>query len=228
MTKQHPYHPYKWSTDSIYQCLRKRIMDFELYPGSRVTEVRLADEFGVSRTPVREALQRLSTEGYLTIKPKTGCFIRELHMADLLENYDVRIGLELEVIELLGRRVPYRGIMDLAAQWDPVSLRLGREGSESFRDLEEAFHLQLAELTGNVTLKRCLASLNDRIRVLRRFGFPDEEAVISTYEEHQGICQAILRNEIAEAKQLMRDHIEISQSKGRKVTLAQLQKLRPQ
>lgn len=202
-------------------------MDFELYPGSRVTEVRLADEFGVSRTPVREALQRLSAEGYLTIKPKNGCFIRELHVFELLEYYDVRIGLEIEVVELLGRRVPHRAMMDLAARWNPATLALGKVGNDRFRSAEETFHLELAELTGNVTLQRYLTDLNDHIRVLRRFGFPDEDAVISTYQEHHDICRAILCNDIAEAKQLMRDHIEISQAKGRKVTLAQLEKLKP-
>lgn len=220
-------HPQKWSTDLIYQCLRQRIMDFDLYPGARVTEVRLAEEFGVSRTPIREALQRLSAEGYLTIKPKNGCFIRELHMFELLEYYDVRIGLEVEVVELLGRRVPHRAIMDLASLWDPNVMVLGNVGDESFRNAEETFHLELAGLTGNLTLQKYLTDINDHIRVLRRFGFPDQEAVISTYQEHHEICRAILRNDIADAKCLMRDHIEVSQSKGRKVTLAQLEKLRP-
>lgn len=219
--------PQKWSTDSIYQSLRQRIMDFDLYPGARVTEERLADEFGVSRTPVREALQRLSAEDYLTIKPKKGCFIRELHVFELLEYYDVRIGLEIEVIELLGRRVPHRAMMELADRWDPARQSMGNVGDESFRAAEEGFHLELAELTGNLTLQRHLTEINDHIRVLRRFGFPDEDAVISTYEEHHDICRAILRGDIDEAKRGMRHHIESSQAKGRKVTLAQLEKLKP-
>ena len=62
----------KGTTGSIYETLRQSIMNLELYPGSRVTETELAQHFGVSRTPVREALQRLAVEGYLTIRPKHG------------------------------------------------------------------------------------------------------------------------------------------------------------
>ena len=64
------------STQQIYQDLRQMIMDFDLFPGMRITETELADNFKVSRTPVREALQRLELEGFVSIRPKQGCFER--------------------------------------------------------------------------------------------------------------------------------------------------------
>ena len=104
----------KWTTDRIYDNLRQGIMTLELYPGSRVTETELAQRFGVSRTPVREALQRLAVEGYLTIRPKHGCYIRQLDVFELAEYYDVRVGLELEGVALTSQRVPYRELAQLA------------------------------------------------------------------------------------------------------------------
>jgi len=66
----------RFSPADIYRHLKDMILNFALYPGVRVTETELADHFGVSRTPVREALQRLAAEGYLTIRAKQGCFVR--------------------------------------------------------------------------------------------------------------------------------------------------------
>ncbi len=110
----------KWSTDRIYACLRQQIMTLELYPGRRVTETELAQRFNVSRTPVREALQRLSVEGYLVIRPKHGCYIRQLDVFELAEYYDVRVALELESIALMAKRVPFREVARLSQDWDPA------------------------------------------------------------------------------------------------------------
>ena len=212
-----------WVADRVYQNLRHSIMNFELYPGTRVTETELAQRFGVSRTPIREALQRLSVEGYLTIRPKHGCYIRNLDVFELAEYYDVRVALEVEAIELMGRRIPYRDLADLAHTWDPKRLQFGDSGTEKLKDAEEDFHVRLAELGGSPILLKYLKDVNNHIRILRRLGFPDRDSVVSTYQEHYEICQRILMGDIAEACRLIRTHIHASQAKGREVTLAQLE-----
>lgn len=213
----------QWVADRIYESLRSSIMNFELYPGSRVTETELASRFEVSRTPVREALQRLAVEGYLTIRPKHGCFIRNLDVFELAEYYDVRVGLEVEAVELMGRRIPYRDLAVLAEDWNPEHLKYGDEATETLKDAEEDFHIRLAEMSGNPILVQYLRDVNNHIRILRRLGFPDRDAVISTYQEHYDICQSILASDIPEARRLLRTHIHASQAKGREVTLAQLE-----
>lgn len=215
--------PRKWTTDRIYQDLRQGIMNLRLYPGSRVTETELAQHYGVSRTPVREALQRLAVEGYLTIKPKHGCYIRHLDVFKLAEYYDVRVALELEAITLLAQRVPYREIARLADDWDPEKAGYGLEGSESFKDAEEAFHVRLAELSGNQVLVQYLKDVNDHIRIVRRLGLPDRESVEKTYREHHEICQRLLVDDMEGAASMLRAHIHESQAQSRKVTLAQLE-----
>lgn len=213
----------KGTTGSIYQTLRQSIMNLELYPGSRVTETELAQHFGVSRTPVREALQRLAVEGYLTIRPKHGCYIRQLDVFELAEYYDVRVGLELEGIALMGQRTPYREVAQLAEDWDPQQARYGMSGSEEFKDAEELFHIRLAELCGNPILVQYLRDVNNHIRIVRRLGLPDQDSVMQTYREHHEICQRILANDLDGATVMLRAHIHESQAKSREVTLAQLQ-----
>lgn len=212
-----------WVAERIYTSLRQDIMNFDLYPGTRVTETELAQRFGVSRTPIREALQRLSVEGYLTIRPKHGCYIRKLDVFELSEYYDVRVGLELEAIELLGKRIPYRAVAALAEDWNPKYLKFGDLGTDELKDAEEMFHVRLAELCGNPVLVRYLKDVNNHIRILRRLGFPDRDSVISTYEEHYEICQRILADDPDTARDLLRTHIHVSQAKGREVTLAQME-----
>lgn len=213
----------KGTTGSIYQTLRQSIMNLELYPGSRVTETELAQHFGVSRTPVREALQRLAVEGYLTIRPKHGCYIRQLDVFQLAEYYDVRVGLELEGIALMGQRIPYREVAQLAEDWNPECERYGVSGTEEFKDAEELFHIRLAELCGNPILVQYLRDVNNHIRIVRRLGLPDRDSVMQTYREHYQICQRILAKDLDGAGVLLRAHIHESQAKSRKVTLAQLQ-----
>ena len=83
----------------VYEGLKEMLLSFDLYPGTRVTETELADFFGVSRTPVREALQKLEVEGYLSVRPKQGVFIRELNIEELSEYYKLRVALELLAVE---------------------------------------------------------------------------------------------------------------------------------
>ena len=218
--------PRKWTADRIYQNLRQGIMTLELYPGSRVTETELAQRFGVSRTPVREALQRLAVEGYLTIRPKHGCYIRQLDVFELAESYDVRVGLELESVALMGKRIPYREVAELAEDWDPGRAGYGLEGTESFKDAEESFHIRLAGLCGNPVLVQYLKDVNNHIRIVRRLGLPDRDSVLKTYHEHYDICQRILANDLDGAATLLRAHIYESQAKSREVTLVQLERRR--
>jgi DNA-binding GntR family transcriptional regulator len=218
--------PGKWTADRIYQKLRLGIMNLELYPGSRVTETELAQRYGVSRTPVREALQRLAVEGYLTVRPKHGCYIRQLDVFELAEYYDVRVGLELEGLSLMGKRIPYREVAQLAEDWNPCRVVYGVEGSEEFKDAEESFHIRLAELCGNSVLVQYLRDVNDHIRIVRRLGLPDEDSVLKTYQEHYEICQRILADDLDGAATMLRTHIHESQAKSREVTLAQLESRR--
>lgn len=110
----------KLSAKDVYTRLREMILNFEIYPGSRVTETELADHFGVSRTPIRSALQRFEVEGYLTVLPKQGCFIRNVDIEDLRKYYQVRMSLEQLSVQLACTYMSDTVLNDLAAAWDPA------------------------------------------------------------------------------------------------------------
>lgn len=212
----------RWNADRIYEELRQHIIEFQLAPGTRVTEGEFCTRYGVSRTPVRAALQRLAVEGYLTIRPKQGCFIRPIDIRELAHYYDVRTSLEVTAIEMAARHMPRAALEQLAAAWDPVTQPQGRTVSEALKAAEEAFHLRLAEASGNPILVGYLRDINDHIRIIRRFGWPDDQSVTDTYRDHHRLCVLLLEGAVAEARSLMIRHIQDSQERARRVTLAQL------
>lgn len=212
----------KKSTQEIYESLRGMIMDFEILPGSRLTESQLADYFGVSRTPIRAVLQRLESEGQLTIKPKQGCFVRSLDMVQISHYYDVRVALENMAIDEAVRNKNKEAIQALAVRWHPETQLFGTEITESLKLAEENFHIELAVASRNPVLVNYLQDINANIHAVRRLGWPDAASVADTYEEHYLICRLMLERKVARAKEEMERHIRKSQERANRITLQQI------
>ena len=218
----------KLTTAQIYQLLRAKIMDFDLFPGTRITESELAEQFKVSRTPIREALQRLEVEGLVNIRAKQGCFIRPVDTDTISNYYDVRVALETMAVELACTNMPKQDIESLCEFWNPDNCSFDSNYPDQIQDVEEAFHVTIAEGSGNAVLVHFLKDVNDRIRVIRRLGFPDKKSIQETYEEHYEICRFILNKKAKSAKTAMEKHIRKSQGIARSVTLSQLEQHKKQ
>ncbi len=212
----------KKSTQEIYETLRDMIMDFDIMPGSRLTESQLADYFGVSRTPVRAVLQRLESEGQLTVKPKQGCFVRSLDMVQISHYYDVRVALENMSIDEVLKCKNKEAIQSLADKWHPDTQLFGTQITEALKLAEENFHIELAMASRNPVLVGYLQDVNANIRAVRRLGWPDAASVADTYEEHYLICRLMLERKSARAKDEMERHIRKSQERANRITLQQI------
>lgn len=210
------------SAKDVYSRLREMILNFEIYPGSRVTETELAEYFGVSRTPIRSALQRLEAEGYLTVLPKQRCFIRNLDIEDMGKYYRVRETLEQLSLQLANTHMSDTALSELAADWDPARQIDRSDDPEEMEARDETFHLALVEGGGNLVLRNYLADVNRHLRIVRRLGFTLAERIDQTYEDHYRICQSLLRRDLAEAQALMRGHIQQVEHFVKTITLTQL------
>lgn len=206
----------------VYEKLREMILSFEIYPGSRVTETQLAEHFHLSRTPIREALQRLEQEGHLTIRPKQGCFIRELNIGELSEYYEVRIALEMAAVEKACSHMPTKELEALAEQWQP-SMQPKRISAEAMKEKDEAFHMALAGGGGgNQVLIKHLRDINNHIRIIRRVDFDNNERIARTYREHFEIVQSLLQRDAEKSRSLIKRHIVRSEKFAKTLTLTQL------
>lgn len=210
------------SPQSIYESLKNMITSLQITPGSRLTEIKLADFFHVSRTPIRAALQRLESEGLLSIKPKQGCFVRNIDIIQISHYYDVRVVLENLALDEIARLNDLSPLGQLAADWRQDKHAFGTDLTDTLKAAEENFHLELARMSGNQALEGYISDINDHIRVVRGMGWPDSKSISDTYEEHHRICELLLAGDLETAKFEMTNHIRKSQDGANRVTLKQL------
>lgn len=195
-----------------YEGLQRRLLDGTFALGERLGEERLASLLGVSRTPVREALLRLGSEGHVERHPEGGWQPVAPDLDGLQDLYEVRRGLELQaLLRPLDSGVPHNlSILDaLHEQWLHLS-EIPPETDPGFVYLDENFHLTLALAGGNPKIAALLDVVNQRIRVVRMHDFIAATRVLATIREHVGILEALLDGRLPIAEQALRSHISES------------------
>lgn len=208
--------------DQAYDKIKKRIFDFDLMPGDRLSESDLAQQINVSRTPLRQALQRLQHEGFVDAIPKVGWLIPPLSFEKFDELYDFRVLIECFAVRVLCAAAQERSeLQKLARVWHvPVRERL--QDPVKVGALDESFHWQIVESTANREMLRTYREITERMRIIRRLDFIKPDRVTATYDEHAKILSAIQKRRADEAQRLLRAHIEHSKLEVRKITLDML------
>ncbi|MDT4938488.1 MAG: hypothetical protein QOG80_2159 [Pseudonocardiales bacterium] len=195
--------------DQVYGELRKRLMLGEFPVNSRLVEERLAQLLGVSRTPVREALVRLLTDG-LVNRAEGGYYVSLPDFTGLRDLYDLRITLELRglvraiesdaVRHDAGLLEPLRD--SWRGMWDDRP-----EPAPEFVATDEDFHVTLLRSSGNAALTQTLLSVNARIRPVRMYDFLTEQRIELTISQHLQIVEAVLACDMDDALLALRRHV---------------------
>jgi len=211
----------------VYAQLREDIFEMRLLPGDQITETEIAAHFKVSRTPVREALQRLQGDGLMQGYVRGGWAVVPIDFKRFKDLYEVRKLIEtFAVAKLCGGADIDRHLLDeLKTTWcvaPGARLADGRRVAA----LDEAFHQTLVRATGNLEMAGAFDRITDRIRIVRRLDFVYGDCVDSTYEEHALLLARIGAGESAEAVKLMTDHIEGSHAEVNQITLHRLRSMR--
>lgn len=211
--------------DQAYAKLKASIYDFHLLPGDRFSESEIADRLQMSRTPVREALFRLQREGYVEVMFRSGWQVRPFDFQQFEQLYDVRITLEVAAVNKLCGMVDVPLLDDLKAAW-LVRPEDRLTDGPSVSALDERFHEQLVEATGNREMARIHHDITERIRIIRRLDFTKGLRIEATYGEHAKILRAIIERHTAEAVLMLTSHIESSKAEVRKITMHMLYEAR--
>jgi DNA-binding GntR family transcriptional regulator len=188
------------------------------FAGARfLAERQLASRLGMSKTPVRAALERLELEGFVTISPQQGIIIRDLSVHDIADVYEIRLALETFVLcGLAGRLTPAqvgRVRANLAAQ------KANRSSPDIERGigLDTEFHLQFCEFFGNQEMVRVMRQLGARIhRVMSQVFTINPERLAESYAEHCALADAVIGGDAAAAARRIEDHLE----RGKQVLLS--------
>jgi DNA-binding GntR family transcriptional regulator len=199
-------------SELVYAELKRRLLQGDFAIGVRLREVALAEEFEVSRTPVREALTRLWSEGIVDRHPDGGYRAVPPDVSTIRDLYEVRIGLEHLAIMR-----PFRAgtlherdrLLELRDDW--VALADDEvEPDPDFVLLDESFHVGLAEAAGNPAIVEMLRTVNERIRVVRMQDFLTEERIAKTITQHVGILDAVLDRDLSAAMVRFDEHLRES------------------
>ncbi|RKE19971.1 GntR family transcriptional regulator [Streptomyces sp. TLI_171] len=192
--------------DLVYLRLRERIIEGEYPSGQRLVERELADGMGVSRIPVREAMQRLEREGFLTVQARRGAVVADFGPADAEHFFAVRESLEALAASLAAQHATAAGVRDL----ERILVRT-RKAAEAGRlretvSLNADFHREIVTLSGNPLLRDMMAPLDGRLRRLFRLT-TDADSGLPMCTEHQQLLDAIKARDPETAATLARQHV---------------------
>ncbi|MEA3507742.1 MAG: GntR family transcriptional regulator [Synergistota bacterium] len=202
---------YTTSADYVYQELRHRIITKNLKPGQRLPEVNIAVEMGVSRTPVREALRRLASEGLVLIIPNSGARLASPTRREMEDTYVVRKQLECLATRIAAGRISERNIRRLEDTIIEEERAFEEKNLELYLEVNETFHKVIADSSGNRVLSEYVENILARTNAYVVFYDPfydieDNPSVI----QHKGIVQAFKDREADLAVDLMREHLKLS------------------
>jgi DNA-binding GntR family transcriptional regulator len=195
--------------DAVYAAVRQRILDNVWPPGHRVLEQELAQDLGVSRTPLREAMVRLRNEGMIEIVPRHGVRVLPLSATDMKEIYETLTALESMAAELAARRRPSAAeVKPLEDASRDMARALRANDLEAWARADEQFHRSLIELCGNRLLKQTVLNFWDRAHRARMFTLRLRPKPVHSTEEHRELVERIRGGDAAGAFNLTREHRE--------------------
>lgn len=194
--------------DVAYAGIKARLLSGEYPPGSFLSERQLAAVLGMSKTPIKAALERLEAEAFITVSPQQGIVVRELSVQEIADQYEIRSALESFTLRTLAGRLTPEQVKRLQANLAAQSqLRAGdlARGVE----LDGEFHTLFPEFLGNQEIIRVVGQLREKMqRVVTQVFRQCPTRVETSYAEHQAIARAVINGDGAKAADLIVAHLE--------------------
>ena len=191
----------------VAERLRQRIFAHQLPPGARIDEQALAIDYGISRTPLREALKVLAAEGLVTLRPRRGCFVTEISEQDLDDIFPLLAMLEARCALEATTRARPEDLARLEAIHGQLQSFAGSNEIERFFEANQAFHSQIQEMSGNRRLRQVIQDLRKVLKLTRLFSLSIDGRLQQSLAEHVEILAAIKAGDAARAQSAMHDHI---------------------
>lgn len=192
---------------AVRELLEERIVDGTYAPGTRLDEVALAGEFGVSRTPIRETLIQLSSSGLIDLRPRRGAVVAEMSPHRLCEMFEVMAELEAMCGRLAARRMTEAEHRKLATVHQRCQTARDSGGVEEYFAHNEDFHRLIYECSHNAFLVEQATALQRRLRPFRRLQLRMRNRLGNSFSEHEGIVAALIAADGELAAKRLRDHV---------------------
>ncbi|MCC8402427.1 GntR family transcriptional regulator [Paraburkholderia sp. MMS20-SJTN17] len=191
----------------VFERLREMILSLELTPGTVLSRTELANQYGLSQTPVRDALMKLGEEGLVDIYPQHATVVSQINVTSALQAHFLRRSIELEVVRTLAEQRDAALIARLRATIAGQTELLDLKNYEQFSLLDQTFHRQMYEAAGVPQLWDLVRRLSGHIDRLRRLHLPVEGKTMAVVRDHTEIVDAIGKGDVEAAQAALRKHL---------------------
>ena len=194
--------------EEVAESLRQRIFSRELAPGSWIDELKIAQAYGISRTPLREALKVLATEGLVTMKLRRGAYVTEVSEQDLNEVYHLLSLLESDAAHTVATRANAQQLAELTTLHASLeaAAKPGQEDREAFFRINEQFHMRLLEIAANRWSLQTVLDLRKVMKLHRHNSLLKTGRVAESLQEHRSVMAALHARDAAAAAACMQQH----------------------
>lgn len=199
---------YKPLRELVFEALRDAIINGQLHPGERLMEVQVAEALGVSRTPVREAIRMLESEGYVLIMPRKGAYVSDFSVKDIASVFEIRRALEGLAAELAAERATDEDRERLERLLVELAECVETGDVERYVELDTEFHDTVYKASRNDRLAPIISSLREQIQRFRTRTLSTPGRMREALEEHRGLVEALGDRDAERARQQAADHID--------------------
>ena len=197
-------------SDQIYENLRRAIVHLEMSPGSAVSEKDICAAFSVSRTPVREALQRLAEEDLVTIHPHSGTWVSRISFSVAEEGFVLRRALEIESVRKAADRITDEDVAILMEIVGDMRRIVEQDRLDTYLDVDDSFHATIAGISGYPRIWKFITLAKVHLDRMRQLSAPVPGHLADVTEQHAAIVQALHRRNPLQAELAMRIHLDSS------------------
>jgi DNA-binding GntR family transcriptional regulator len=194
--------------EEVAELLRQRIFKRELEPGSWIDELKIAEEFGISRTPLREALKVLAAEGLVTMKVRRGAYVTEVSTQDLSDVYHLLSLLESDAAGVVAEKATPQEIRELQELHKDLetAAKPGTDNTDQFFAVNEHFHMRLLEIANNRWRDQMVMDLRKVMKLNRHNSLLKTGRIAESLQEHRAIMAALVARDGALTRQRMQEH----------------------
>ncbi len=199
---------YKPLRELVCETIRQAIIDGTFSPGERLMEIQLADEMGVSRTPVREAIRKLELEGFVVMIPRRGTYVADISIKDITEIYEIRTSLDVLAAGLAAERITDEELETLNRLLVEIGQHIADNDMEKIVGADTAFHDVLYQASRNERLVSIINNLREQLTGIRGRSMSYPGRLIETMDEHRSLVDCIAARDVERAQEAARMHIE--------------------
>lgn len=204
---------YKPLREIVFETLREAILTGQLKAGERLMEVQLAEEMGVSRTPVREAIRKLELEGLVVMIPRKGAYVADISTKDIADVFEIRSALEALAAALACERITEDELEELERLLVKIAECAEKNDLETLVQLDTQFHDILYRASRNDRLVQIINNLREHIQRFRTSSLATPGRMRETVEEHKALVEAISSRNVELAQRLAQEHIENAENR---------------